>query len=604
MADVSRHPRIELCTLSTVEEVTGSVGNFTVKVKKKARFVDIKECTSCGDCVKVCPVLVPNEFEYGLTTRRAIYQLFPQAVPAAFSIDMDNCLGTNPIACGKCAEVCGVKCIDYDDKDEMLEFIVGAVIVATGQDVMDPTPFEEYGYRKYDNVLSSIEFERIISPLGPTLGHLIRPSDRVLPKSVAFIQCVGSRCDDGRGRSYCSNICCMNTIKDSLLIKEHWPDVEVKIFYIDIRAFGKGFEEMYKRSKAAGARYIRGIPGEVVENPQDGSLVLHVENGETGQLEEHTADLVILSVGMEAPTDMRKLQTILNLQKTPDDFYLEAHPKLQPVDAATKGVFFAGCAEAPKDVKDSVTQAGAAAARALGLLAGGKVKIPAITSVVDTDICNSCGLCAKACPYNAIEVDKKAKIPALVAEAACSGCGTCGAECSFGAIEMKHFTDQQITSQVDAMLAEKADEKVVVFACTWCSYAGGDFAGVSRLQYPPTMRLIRTMCSGRVDKKFILHAFAKGAPVVLVSGCHYVDCHYIDANRWTQKRVEKLWDQLEKKGIRPERLQLEWISSAEGARFQKSMQWIEKIRQTVTPEEIAHTVEKLSKNLLEAPILV
>ncbi len=604
MADVARHPRIELHTLATVEAASGSVGNFKVKIRQKPRYVDVDACTACGDCAKVCPVLLPNEFEAGLMTKRAIHQLFPQAVPAAYVIDMDHCLGTNPIACGKCAEACGVHCIDYDDQEKVFEVEVGTIIVATGQDVMDPTPFEEYGYTRYENVLTSLEFERLISPLGPTLGHLIKLSDRTLPKTVAFIQCVGSRCDDGRGKPYCSNICCMNTIKDSLLIRDHWPDVEVKIFYIDIRAFGKGFEDMYKRSKAAGAKYIRGIPGEVMEDPETKELILHVENGDTGRLEEHRAEMVILSVGMEAPADMRKLQTILNLQKTPDGFYLEAHPKLLPVDAATKGVFFAGTAEGPKDVKDSVTQASAAAARALRLMAEGKVHIPAITSTIDEDLCKFCEVCAKACPYGAITVDRKTKKPAVVAEAACAGCGTCGAECATGAITMKHFTDEQIIAQVDAMLADRPEEKIVVFACNWCSYAGGDFAGVSRLQYPPTMRLVRTMCSGRVDKKFVLHAFAKGAPVVLVSGCHYVDCHYIDANRWTQKRVERLWDQLERKGIRPERLQLEWISSAEGAKFQTVMEAIEKIRRTVTPEEIEHTKKVLEKNLLEVPILV
>ena len=604
MADVSRHPRIKLLTLTKVEDVTGSVGSFKAKLKKKPRYVVESECTACGDCVAVCPVLVPNEFEAGLTSRRAIHQLFPQAVPAAFTIDMDNCLGINPIACGKCAEVCDKHCINYDAKEEIIEVDVGTIIVATGQEVMDPREFEEYGYTKHENVLTSLEFERIISPLGPTTGALKRPSDMQTPKSVAFIQCVGSRCDDGRGRPYCSNICCMNTIKASLLIRDHYPDVDVKVFYIDIRAFGKGFEDMYKRSKMMGTRYIRGIPGEVTENPATKELTLHVENGDTGQLEEHTAEMVILSVGMEAPADMRDLQTILNLQKTSDDFYLEAHPKLLPVDAATKGIFFAGCAEAPKDVKDSVTQASAAAARALGLMAQGKVKIEAITSLIDPDLCKFCEVCSKACPYGAITVDRKSKTAASVAEAACAGCGTCGAECSSGAIEMKHYTDEQLISQVDAMLADNPEDKAVVFACNWCSYAGGDFAGVSRLQYPPNMRLIRTMCSGRVDKKFILHAFAKGAPAVLVSGCHYVDCHYIDANRWTQKRVEKIWDQMDKKGIRPERLQLEWISSAQASRFQVCMNAIEDIRKTVTPEEIEKTKEVFKKNLLELEIHV
>jgi len=599
MADVGRHPNIELLAYSEVENVTGYVGNFTATVRKKARYVDVNECTACGDCVDVCPVAVPDEFEMGLATRKAIYQPFPQAVPSAFILNNDECLGNNPIACGKCLEVCDKKCIDYDDADEIVSIEVGTIIVCIGMDVYDPTALDEFGYTRYENVITSMEFERLINSGGPTEGHLVRPTDREQPKTVAFIQCVGSR-DESRGNPYCSNFCCMNTVKDCLLIKDHFPDVNIKVFYMDIRAFGKGFEDLFQRSKEAGTTYIRGIPGEIEEDPTTRSLTLYVENTTAGGTECHEADMVVLSIGAIPRRDSDTIGQLLTLQRSSDGFFLEAHPKLKPVDAATQGVFFAGCAESPKDIRDSVTQAGAAAARANRLMMQGKVSVEAITSTVIPELCKSCGICVKVCPYHAISCDTKAKTPAVVVEAACSGCGACSAECPFGAITMKHFTDSQLEAQIDAMLEDDAPEKVLAFACNWCSYSGGDLAGTNRFQYPPNTRLIRTMCSGRVDKKFVLRAFAQGAPIVLVSGCHFADCHYINAVHWTQKRIEKLWDELEKKGIRPERLQLEWISAAEGQKFATVMRSVEELRRQVTPEEIAHTKKVLADALAPA----
>jgi len=380
----------------------------------------------------------------------------------------------------------------------------------------------------------------------------------------------------------------MNTVKDTILIKEHWPETDVSVYYIDIRAFGKGFESLYMRSKSYGVRYIRGLPGEIRMN-QSGNLELMVENPENGSVESHEYDMVVLSVGLEPDDTLDDLRQKLSLSKTSDGFLMEAHPKLQPVDAPTRGIFFAGCAEAPKDIKDSVTQASGAVARAGILLSKGEITVEAITSRIIESKCRMCGICAKVCPYKAIIFDKSKKQYPKVIEAACAGCGTCAAECPFDAIVMRHFTDEQIIAQIDAMLETDPLEKVVVFACNWCSYAGADFAGTSRFQYPTSPRLIRTMCSGRVDSDFVLHAFKKGAPVVLVSGCHFGDCHYIDANHWTAKRIEKLKKRIEKLGIRPERLQLWWISASEGARFRKVMELMEEIRQTVTPEEVEQT---------------
>lgn len=593
MTDAGRHPRIKIHTLSEVVDIKGSVGNFDVKIVKKARYVNETECTACGDCAKVCPVVRPDEFNLGLSSRRAIYSPFPQAVPSAYVLNAAECLGNNPVVCSKCLEACEKKCIDFHMSDQTLTEHVGTIVVATGLKPHDPRILDEYGYTRFENVLTSLEFERLVNAGGPTQGEILRPTDRRRPKTIGFIQCVGSR-SARRGKPYCSNICCMNTIKSSLVLKEHYPDMEVKVFYIDIRAFGKGFEDLYTRSRRQGVHYVRGLPGHV-EELADNSLRVAVENTGTGLLDYYDLDMLVLAIGIEPAQSTNKLQEMLGLQLTSDGFFLEAHPKLQPVDAATRGIFYAGCAEGPKDIKESVTQASAAAVRAIRLMQEDQITAEAIVSEINPEICKSCGKCAEVCPYNAITVDVKKKTPAVVATAACAGCGTCAAECRFGAITMNHFTDRQICDQIDAMLESKAADKILTFACNWCSYAGADYAGVSRLQYPANARVIRTMCSGRVDEDFIWHGFKKGAPIILVSGCHIGDCHYIDANHWTVKRVEKVRKKMEKKGIRAERLQLEWVSAAEGVRFAEVMNKMEKLRQTVSEKEIAETIELLEK---------
>ena len=606
MMDAGRHPRIELLVDSEVENITGFVGNFNAQVRRRARFVDSDECTSCGECEKVCPVTVADEYQEGLSSRKAIYLPFPQAVPSAFSLDAESCLGFNPIACGKCLEVCDKKCIDFDATDEIRDLEVGTVVVATGMEVYDPRENDEYGYTQYPNVVTSMEFERLINAGGPTGGELVRPSDREVPLRVGFIQCVGSRSVQ-RGVPYCSNICCMNTIKETLLLADHFPESRSTVYYMDIRAFGKGFEDLYRRSREAGVRYVRGLPGNVREAPESNDLIVEVENTLTGTMEEHRLDMLVLAVGMVPRRSngdgKRSIDEILSLSHTSDGFVMEAHPKLKPVDAPTRGVYFAGCVESPKDVKDSVTQAGAAAGRAGNLLGGGQVRIEAITATLDADRCQLCTICARVCPFHAIEqADKKNGLLPQFVEAACAGCGTCAAECPFDAIDMRHFADSQVLAQIDGILADNALQKIVGFACNWCSYAGGDNAGTSRLQYPASVRLIRTMCSGRVDQAFIWHAFRKGAPLVLVSGCHFTDCHYIDAVTWTQKRIEKIWSKMEKLGIRPERLQLEWISAAEGQKFARVMQELDSMLRQVTPKEVEEGMRILAEEDLGAGV--
>jgi heterodisulfide reductase subunit A len=352
------------------------------------------------------------------------------------------------------------------------------------------------------------------------------------------------------------------------------------------------------RSKSHGVQYVRGLPGHVSED-EHGNLDVTVENTTRNRLETYKLDLLVLAVGAKPAIDTESIRQMVSLSKSPGGFLKEAHPKLRPVDTPNKGVYIAGAVESPKDVRESVTQASATASRAGILLNKEKMAVEAITAIVNEDLCKKCGLCSHVCPFSAIRWEKKAI--ARITSAACTGCGTCAAECKFGAIEMRHFSDQAIYAQLDAILEEEPQQKIVTFACNWCSYAGADTAGVSRMAYPPNARIIRTMCSGRVSPEFVWYAFQKGAPIVLVSGCHYVDCHYIDANRSTTRRMDGLWDGMEKAGLRPDRLQLEWCSAAEGARWQTIMQEVELKRRQVDHKEIDQTRAVLADKRVPSP---
>jgi heterodisulfide reductase subunit A len=581
MAEAGRHPNIRLMSLTEVTKVSGYVGNFTVTVRHKARYVT-SECSSCGECSKVCPEHRPNEFDVGLATRSAIYLPFAQAVPAAYLIDMGLCLNKDGVrVCEKCLEACERKCIDFNDSDREETFEAGTIVVATGVDVFDASEVPQYQYGRAPNVITSLEFERMINAGGPTGGHLIRPSDHRVPKSVSFIQCVGSR--SSKTNPYCSGVCCMNTIKDSLLIKEHRPETEIKVFYIDIRAFGKGFEDLFQRAKKAGVQFIHGLPGEIVPLKND-DLRLIGESTLLHKLYEIDTELVVLSVGLKPSTGSELVRRFLTLSLTSGGFFMVAHPKLRPVDTSTRGVFLAGCAEGPKDIKETVTQASAAAARANIIMRRGKVAVEAITARIDPELCTGCGACVKVCPYQAVQLGEDRK--AAVIDAACAGCGTCGAECPAGAITMRHFTDEQILAQIDSFTEHEPEKKILAFNCTWCSYAGADFAGVGRMQYPTEVRIIRTMCSGRVAPLFVEHAFARGAAMVLVSGCHIGDCHYIDANTHTERRYLRLRRLMEQAGLDQERLQLVWVSAAEGQRFQEKIETMKKRLSAVDADEI------------------
>ena len=597
MVDAARHPNITLLTYAQVTEVNGYIGNFEVKVLKQPRYVIPERCNGCGLCAEVCPIEVPNEFEENLAPRRAIYVPQPQATPLVYTIDLDNC-----IKCYKCVEACGsLHAIDFAQGQEEIQLDVGAIVVATGYDMWDPSPIEEYGYGRYENVITALELERLIGESGPTAGQCVRPSDGQLPKSVAFIQCVGSR--DSRYHEYCSGFCCMYTIKNALVFKSKYPDTDVSIFYIDIRTPAKGYEEFYQRARNEGIRFIKGRPSQIVEDPETKTLYVHAENMELGDLVEWEADMVILSTAAVPRLEATDLGQTLTIPNSPDGFYMEYHPKLKPMDTPTEGVFLAGAAQGPKDIPASVAQGSAAASRAARIMAADTWNIEPIVAYVWPDRCKECGLCASKCPYNAI-IGERGQI-AEVVPAKCHGCGCCVAECPQNAITQMHFTDAQLLAQMHAMLAENPEDKIMALMCHWCSYGGADTAGVSHFEYPPSSRGIRVMCSARMDQDFIFEAFRLGAGMVLVSGCHEQDCHYITGQQHAAKRFSKIPRTLEKMGISPERFRVEWISAAEGAKYARVITEMDQTLHALGAERIKEENEQarpaLTKRLRRWP---
>ena len=462
MVDCAQNEKIKIYSYSEVDSVSGFVGNFTVKIKRKARFVDETKCTGCGLCTEKCPMKnVPNEFNLGMDNRRAIYIPFAQAVPKVATIDPDHCNMLKNGKCGVCSKVCSAGAIDYKQTDTFVEEKYGAIVVATGFNPIDVSKYGEYAYDQSKDVITSLEFERLTNAAGPTSGTLLRPSDGKHPHTIVFVQCVGSRCTPERGKQYCSKICCMYTAKHAMLTREKYPDTEVYVFYIDVRTPGKNFDEFYRRAvEDYGVHYIKGAVGKV--SPQaDGTLDVQASDLIMNEQLHIKADLVVLAAAIEPDKSARPLATKLTASMDTNDFFTEAHPKLRPVESPTAGIFLSGVCQGPKDIPETVSQASACAAKVIGLLVKDKLTCNPCVAHSNEMMCNGCSQCANVCPYGAITyVEKEFRMPdrttkvrrvASVNPAVCQGCGACTVTCPSGAMDLFGFSNNQIMAEVDAI---------------------------------------------------------------------------------------------------------------------------------------------------------
>jgi heterodisulfide reductase subunit A len=452
MSELGSHPYIELLTYSEVEEVSGYVGNFKAKIRKKARYVDEEKCTGCGVCQEKCPWKVTSEFEMGLGQRKAIYIPFPQAVPNVPVIDREHCIYFQKGKCRACEKFCEAGAINFDDEDKLIEVEVGNVILATGFQTFDPTVATQYGYGKFGDIITGLEFERLCNATGPTGGN-IQLKDGSAPRSVAIVHCVGSR--DENFHEYCSRVCCMYALKHSHLIKEK-TDANVYQIFTDIRCFGKDYEDFYGRLVGEGVNFVRGKVQQVAsadgKGVDRGNLMITAEDPDNGKVTQVFADMVILCTAIEPQQDTDKIAHIFSVSLNADGFFLERHPKLDPVATRTDGIYVVGCCQGPKDIPDTVSQASAAAAKIIAVVTKGKVELEASTAVIDESVCSGCRICNLLCPYSAISFDDEKKV-SNINEALCKGCGTCVAACPSRAITHRHFTSEEIMAEIEGVLA-------------------------------------------------------------------------------------------------------------------------------------------------------
>lgn len=536
MNEVVANPKITLFTWTEVESLSGSAGNFTVGLSKKPRYVH-DNCTGCGRCSRACPVMVENEFNCGSVDKKAISLSFSQAVPKTYCIDPDKCLQMNGETCGKCADVCKSGAIDFSQKEEIVELNVGAVIVATGFKEYDASQKPQYGYGIFKNVITQMELARMLGINGPTKGALIRPSDlrtasdiirsstdtfesdsssedssdhsddTGTPKRIVMIQCVGSRDEKEGGNRYCSRYCCMAALKHSSLIKRKYPGTEVTICYVDLRALGF-YENYYRAVQDMGVRFVRGRPAEIMEKP-DKSLVVRIEDTLNQKIRELPADLVVLSVAMIPSQGTRKIAGVLNLSQDESGFIKERHSKLKPVDSSLDGIFVCGTAQSPKDITDTIAQAGLASIRGRAFITDSPKALANEIPTFNPLLCTKCEECFK-CPFNAISLNESDRI--VVDPLVCIGCGYCTELCQNGAIQIASFTKTQLKAEIEGELKEG---DLLGFVNRGIASLTCDNIGSSVLTYPSNVKLIKVPTSLVLDKDLLLHAFKHGASSIL-----------------------------------------------------------------------------------------
>ncbi len=546
MAAVQDHEGIELYTNSEIDAIAGHRLHFEATIKKKPRFIldsiDMDQCLICNKCTQACPINRPNRWEQGVIDRKAIYIPAPHAIPYKYLIDKEDCLHFKDGSCNKCQDVCPQNVIDFEQKEEFIDKAFDNVVVATGYDIFDAEEKPVYGYGKYENVVSALEMERIVDHIDE------KEPPRKVGKRVAFVQCVGSR-DQQIGREYCSRVCCMYSVKLASLLKQSKPETDIYIFYTDLRAFGKGYEEYYKRAQEMGIKFVRGKPSHFTEDPKTKQVVVTVEDTLSRDIIESEFDLVVLANGMGLSEDSEPIADSLKLAKSDDGFFKEAHPKYKPVDTLVEGVFLAGTAQGPKDIPDTVTQASAAAGRVLATLAQKEFTIDPVLAFVHQDICDGCEKCLDSCPKKAISMNDKGK--AEVNETLCLGCGSCIASCPLEAIDLNYYTNEQLYAQIEASLSNKkeTEKRILIFADDNTVYRLADACGVRKMKYSTDSRIFRIPSGSRITPNLIKFAFAKGADAVMIGDSPQKSSRYAWANSVSVENVQKVQKFLKEKKI-------------------------------------------------------
>lgn len=568
-AGLSQHPNLKLYTMSEVKEAKGSFGDFMVKVESKPRGVQENLCINCGKCLKVCPIDVADETNYGLSKHKAIYLPYPNALPPAYVINWKNCN-----KCGECVKACPTNAINLSDEVIQTELKVGSIIVATGFKEYDPSGIKQYKYGKYPDVITQLQLARILDPYGPSKGRLIKPSNGQMPKSVVMIQCVGSR--DEKTNPYCSNVCCTLALKHAINIKEEYGnDVEVYFLYMDIRTVGKEYEDYFIRARELGVKFVRGKPSAVTRESVSGNLIVQVEDTLLSKPIEIETDMVVLSVAMTPTTGTRELAGVLGIDIGNYGFVKEIYPKLKPSETTVKGIYVCGGAHGPKDIPTSITQADAAAFHAILNLSKEKIERDMDIACVDESSCDGCEVCVEVCPYKAIQmVEAKGKNPiglvARISEAMCNRCGSCASRCPTGAIQLQRWNDDQFLGQISSILSKDGGSlspKVIAFCCDECGYATVDLLGMGGMSYPVNMLTFRVPCLGWVSLYHIFKTFEFGADGILLVGCLYPNCQHIKGNIYAENVVEFAKQILDEIGLDGRRIRTAPVCAADPRGF-------------------------------------
>ena len=582
MADVAANPNITLYTCAEVVDVSGVPGDFRCKVKLKPRGVDIEKCVACGACNRVCPVEVPSEFNEGLGMRKAIYIPFPQSVPSAYVLDFESCT-----KCGKCVEVCPTSAINLEDEEKVVELNVGAIIVATGFRLYDAEKLPQFGYGKYPNVITSLQMERLMDVTGPTKSEIIVPGTGKPVKRVAYVLCAGSR-DLNQGVPYCSRVCCLYALKQAIMLRDR--GIDVWIHYIDIRAPGRRYEEFYRQAQEKGVHFIKGKVAEIY--PEGDSVIVRGEDMMLNRIVENPVDLVVLCPPVVVDPKTVKLAETLGTPMDEDGFILERHPKLDPVATKKEGVFGCGMVMGPKDIQTTTAEAEAAAMKAVNFLSRARLVEPTKAFLKHPELCDGCGVCAEVCPEGAISIREGV---AVVNELVCNGCGACVPSCPRNALDLHGLTEEQLYAQIRGILSQsKAEWKIPVFMQWTTVYTAADLAGVGRISYPSSTRVIPVPSASRLRLEHILYAFAHGADGVMILEAPEKEGPFGKAHIIAEDRIMEYRDMMEDYGIDGIRL---WFSRVYVPDWRKLAK-IFKTFETIIKDE-GHLEKEVKRELLK-----